>query len=79
MVYLYQDLQSLWPILGCVLPYKKIFIIGAYYGSKKPTNCNEYLQDFVEEMIELINNGIFLYEKLYNIKFYAMLLQNLLY
>ncbi|XP_036142932.1 uncharacterized protein LOC118645614 [Monomorium pharaonis] len=60
--------SSLWPILGCVLPYKEIFIIGAYYGSKKPENCNEFLQDFVEEMIDLINNGIFLSEKLYNIK-----------
>ncbi|EFN71874.1 hypothetical protein EAG_07199, partial [Camponotus floridanus] len=60
--------SSLWPILGCVLPYKEIFIIGAYYGPKKPTNCNEFLQDFVEEMIELANNGIFLCEKFYNIQ-----------
>jgi len=60
--------SSLWPILGCVLPYKEIFIIGAYYGSKKPTNCNEFLYDFVEEMKELINNKIFLREKFYTIK-----------
>lgn len=60
--------SSLWPILGCVLPYKEIFIICAYYRYKKPANCNEFLQDFVVEMIELINNGIFLCEKLYNIK-----------
>ncbi|KYN27416.1 hypothetical protein ALC57_03199 [Trachymyrmex cornetzi] len=60
--------SSLWPILGCVLPYKEVFIIGAYYGSKKPNNCKDFLKDLVEEMIELINNGIFLCEKLYNIK-----------
>jgi len=71
--------SSLWPILGCILPYKEIFIIGAYYGSKKPTNCNEFLQDFVKEMIELINNGIF-YVINFTIlklnKLYAMLLKN---
>ncbi|KYQ55446.1 hypothetical protein ALC60_05670 [Trachymyrmex zeteki] len=60
--------SSLWPILGCVLPYKEVFIIGAYYGSKKPNNCNDFLKNFVEEIIKLINNGVFLCQKSYNIK-----------
>nr|XP_012234622.1 PREDICTED: uncharacterized protein LOC105679271 [Linepithema humile] len=60
--------SSLWPILGCVLPYKEVFIIGAYYSSKKPTNCNKFLQNFIEEITDLINNGIFLCEKFNNIK-----------
>jgi len=35
-----------------------VFIIGAYYGKSKPSDCNEYMQDFVDELCTLINVGI---------------------
>ncbi|XP_029680869.1 uncharacterized protein LOC115246291, partial [Formica exsecta] len=42
--------NQLWPILGSVRPnLSDIFIIGCYYGSKKPYDCNEFLRDFVDE------------------------------
>jgi len=34
----------------------------------RETDKLQFLQDFVEEMIELANNGIFLREKSYNIQ-----------
>ena len=47
--------SSLQSILEYILPYKKVFKIGTYYGSKKPNNCNDFLKDF-EKIIELKNN-----------------------
>lgn len=53
--------SQMWPILGYFsnLPIKKhdIFIIGAYYGKPKPEDCNEFLEDFVNELCHLINVG----------------------
>lgn len=42
------------------LPFKmhNVFIIvGAYYGITKPNNCNAFLEDFVNDLIELIHLG----------------------
>lgn len=54
--------SQLWPILGYFtnIPDKttKVFLIGAYYGKSKPDDFNEYLKDFVDELCDLINNGI---------------------
>lgn len=53
--------SQLWPILGyfsnIVVEKPKVFIIGAYYGKSKPGECNEYMQDFVDELCTLINVG----------------------
>lgn len=51
--------NQLWPILGSVRPnLSDIFIIGCYYGSKKPYDCNEFLRDFVNEAKILLNEGL---------------------
>lgn len=50
--------KQLWPILGSVKPYKNVFVIGIYYGEKKPTNVNDFLQDFVTEAKQLCSEGI---------------------
>lgn len=51
--------SQLWPILGSVLPsLNDIFIIGCYFGSKKPHNCNEFLHDFVDEAKILVSEGL---------------------
>lgn len=34
---------ALWPILGNIIPYKKVFMIGVYYGHQKPQDANIYL------------------------------------
>lgn len=60
--------NSFWPIL-CVLDQsvnKEPFIVGLYYGASKPNDANSYLRPFVDECIDLENNGIII-----NIKKYA--------
>lgn len=51
------SLVSLWPTLGMIkeFPNSSPFVIGVYCGSTKP---NEYLQDFVTEMKDVIRYGI---------------------
>jgi len=45
---------ELWPILGhftnITCKRQKVFIIGDYYGKSKPTDSNEFLEDFVNEI-----------------------------
>lgn len=53
---------QLWPIMAYIitdllLP-KKVFPVGIYYGFEKPKDSNEFLLDFVNEAVNLINNGI---------------------
>lgn len=50
--------KQLWLILESVKPYKNVFVIGIYYGEKKPTNVNDFLQDFVTEAKQLCTEGI---------------------
>lgn len=52
--------QSFWPILCgvCIEQNVKPFIIGAYFGSKKPSNIYEYLNLFIDELNDLLRNGI---------------------
>ncbi|EFN61873.1 hypothetical protein EAG_00219, partial [Camponotus floridanus] len=51
--------SQLWPILGSVRPnFCDIFIIGCYFGPKKPYDCNEFLRDFVTEAKILLTEGL---------------------
>jgi len=50
--------SQLWPILGSVLGYNDVFIIGIYHRDTKPADNMEYLQDFVVESKLLVENGI---------------------
>jgi hypothetical protein len=34
------------------------FVIGIYCGTKKPGSITDYLQDFMEELPDLLKNGI---------------------
>jgi len=69
--------SQMWPILGYFsnLPIKNpsIFIIGAYHGKPKPEDCNEFLEDFVNELCILINVGA-----MYNNKHVKILLEALI-
>lgn len=49
-----------WPILGRLIePYQsKPFTIGLFVGDKKPTNIQEFLQSFIDEMTVLHHTGI---------------------
>lgn len=51
--------SQLWPILGKILDLNKVFIIGIYHGhSKKPEYASEFLEDFVNEAKQLVENGL---------------------
>lgn len=52
--------SQFWPILGIIRGYNgsKPFVIGIFHGNTKPTDSNEYLQQFVEEAIQLEREGL---------------------
>ena len=52
--------SQFWPILGMLdnPPIKEPFIIGLFYGSKKPTSASDFLSCFAAEMKELQMNGL---------------------
>ncbi|KAG5872085.1 hypothetical protein JTB14_006431 [Gonioctena quinquepunctata] len=58
--------SQFYPILG--LESKNVFLIGLYHGYEKPKNFNQFLSDFVEEAIQLNNNGVELFGRIYNFK-----------
>lgn len=52
--------KEFWPILCNIHERTDVrpLIVGIYYGSGKPKNLNQYLEDFVSEMKTLLENGI---------------------
>jgi len=54
--------SEVYPILCTVVSIpelrKKVFPVGIYYGIEKPNNLNEYLQDFIDEINNLIEHGL---------------------
>lgn len=63
--------SQFYPILGInkSIKYKNnVFIIGLYHGHEKPKDMNIFLSEFVDEAVNLTNNGIFLFEKLHSFK-----------
>lgn len=66
--------SSIWPILCSDTKFKKVFMIGAYYGHEKPIDSNMYLEQFVNEIIPLIQNGFKMpNNKFINIKMYGLI------
>lgn len=47
---------------------KNVTIVGIFYGEGKPGNCNAFLDKFVHEAIDLINNGILFNNYRYNVR-----------
>lgn len=48
---------SFWPILCSNTKSKKVYIVGAFYGYRKPDNCNEFLGPITHELEILSNVG----------------------
>lgn len=56
---------QLWPILAYIIPYHDyVFPVGVYYGFQKPLDSNDFLFDFIGEVLELTTNGIILNNEL---------------
>lgn len=45
--------SDIWPILVSVVGYEEILMPGAFHGTKKPSNVNNFLKRFVNEFNEL--------------------------
>lgn len=69
--------SNLWPILDYFLNIDEIrpnvFLIGAFFGRSKPVDSNEFLLDFVNEMKNILTNGITVESKHYSIEIKALL------
>ncbi|KAI8436393.1 hypothetical protein MSG28_009998 [Choristoneura fumiferana] len=54
--------MEFWPILGLVsnIPSIKsvVFPIGVYCGTKKPSSCTSFMEEFVSEIVNLISSGL---------------------
>ncbi|EFN75022.1 hypothetical protein EAG_08081, partial [Camponotus floridanus] len=49
--------KSFWPILLSDDISNQVYMVGLFFGQKKPNNANEFLQQFVKELIPLIQRG----------------------
>lgn len=70
--------SQLWQILGCftninVNNRQNVFMIGAFYGKSKPEDSIEYLQEFVDELKQIINEGIIYKDKVVKLKMHALI------
>lgn len=64
---------SLWPILCSDIVTDKVYLVGAYFGSSKPKDSNEFLQTFVDDAINIIDNGFEYNNKDYQINISALI------
>ncbi|KAF0757399.1 Uncharacterized protein FWK35_00026112, partial [Aphis craccivora] len=59
--------DQFWPILAYIHPNGSVFPIGIYYGKEKPSNSNNFLSYFIDELQLLIQNGIEIDKKVYGV------------
>lgn len=60
--------DQFWPILAYVCPNSnKVFPIGIFYSREKLIDSNDFLKEFFDEEKVLIENGIWINNKIYNI------------
>jgi len=57
--------RGIWPILCSA--YKKVFVVGVYYGEGKPPDPNVYLKEFVEEAVSVCEKGIDVSNRHFNV------------
>lgn len=60
--------KEVWTILVKDVDYDSVFLVGIYHGAKKPDDPNEFLKQFVEETIPLINEGFIHHAKTYTVR-----------
>lgn len=61
--------EQFWPILAYIRPENNnVFPIGIYCGKEKPADSNEFMKQFINEAKLLIDTGISINNKVYNLK-----------
>ena len=68
--------RQFWPILGKV-GAGEVFVICLYHGTSKPDNMDDYLADFLKEVLELYANGIEVGGTVYPFSIFAFVLDRL--
>ena len=61
-----------WPIL-CQINKGHIFVVALYTGENKPTPVQEYLADFIDELKNLLSQGIVISNQVYALSLIAFL------
>jgi len=57
--------HQFWPVLGLIESLSnKPFVIGLFYGKNKPSSIGDYLNDFIEEMRTIQQEGGFQYQSM---------------
>lgn len=49
---------SFWTILGRIKSDDSVFLVSAFHDLHKPVKCNEFLKEFVDEIVHLNENGM---------------------
>lgn len=62
-----------WPILGNIVGFSDILVIGNYHGHSKPVDSESFLKRFIEDGIDIIKTGIIFNGMTYLIKFRAFI------
>lgn len=67
--------HQFWPILGSLrnIENREPFIIGLFFGLKKLDNVSDFLQRFLDEFLELRDNGIEVGGKTLRIKLHSVI------
>lgn len=50
--------EGFWLISCSEQNSKKVYLVAAFYGPKKPSDANEFIEEFVRELTALCNNGL---------------------
>ncbi|KAM0735783.1 hypothetical protein ACS0PU_009744 [Formica fusca] len=65
---------QIWPISCLVKNFEsKPFIVGLFCGTAKPKPLDEYLNDFIDELFDLLQNGFNFNNKIYIIKIHSFI------
>uniref|UniRef100_A0A1Y1MKV3 DUF4218 domain-containing protein n=1 Tax=Photinus pyralis TaxID=7054 RepID=A0A1Y1MKV3_PHOPY len=67
--------SQFWPLLGSIVTdfHTEPFLIGVYFGKKKPGNANEYLKQFVDEYLQITENQLIICGVEVNVKLNALI------
>lgn len=63
--------SQLYPILISIFGYNPVDVVGVYHGFEKPKDANEFLKDFVSEIITIMTDGIIFKDIKYSVKIKA--------
>ncbi|KAK5647815.1 hypothetical protein RI129_002707 [Pyrocoelia pectoralis] len=63
----------LWPILCSDHINTEVYLIGCYYGYEKPKNANEFLEMFVKEAVDVVNNGLEMNGRIVTVKVFGLI------